>query len=241
MSLVSLVTGAGSGIGAAVVAALAGRGDRVVGVDLAAEAVRRAAPQADPVSGDVTDPADCAAAVELAVTRYGRLDAVVACAGVELGGPAEELAPEVFRRVVEVNLTGVFLTVQAAGRQLIRQGDGGSIVLIGSVNSTVALAGQAAYAASKGGVLMLGRALAVDWARYGIRVNVLGPGVVDTPMSARSLADPERRAALLSRIPAGRPAAPAEIAAVAAFLTSPAASYVSGGYLPVDGGWLANG
>ena len=241
MSLVSLVTGAGSGIGAAVVAALAGRGDRVVGVDLAAEAVRRAAPQADPVSGDVTDPADCAAAVELAVTRYGRLDAVVACAGVELGGPAEELAPEVFRRVVEVNLTGVFLTVQAAGRQLIRQGDGGSIVLIGSVNSTVALAGQAAYAASKGGVLMLGRALAVDWARYGIRVNVLGPGVVDTPMSARSLADPERRAALMSRIPAGRPAAPAEIAAVAAFLTSPAASYVSGGYLPVDGGWLANG
>ncbi|MBA2530315.1 MAG: SDR family oxidoreductase, partial [Euzebyales bacterium] len=98
-----------------------------------------------------------------------------------------------------------------------------------------------AYAASKGGVLLLGRALAVDWAPHGITVNVVGPGVTDTPMSARSLADPDRRDALLARIPLGRPADAADVAGVIAFLVSPQAAYMTGAFVAVDGGWLARG
>jgi NAD(P)-dependent dehydrogenase (short-subunit alcohol dehydrogenase family) len=122
---------------------------------------------------------------------------------------------------------------------MIAAGTGGRIVLIGSINSRIALAGQAAYCASKGGVAMLGAALAVDWAQHGITVNTVGPGVVDTPMSAASLADPARRAMLMGNTPLGRPAAPSEIAAVVAFLASDDASYMTGAYVPVDGGWLA--
>ena len=121
---------------------------------------------------------------------------------------------------------------------MIAAGNGGRIVLIGSINSRIALAGQAAYCSSKGGVAMLGAALAVDWARHGIAVNTIGPGVVDTPMSAASLGEGDRRAMLMGRTPLGRPAAPGEIAAVVSFLTSPDASYMTGAYVPVDGGWL---
>ena len=128
---------------------------------------------------------------------------------------------------------------RAAAAAMQDGGHGGAIVLVGSINSQVALPGSTAYASSKGGVLMLGRALAVDLAPLGIRVNVLGPGVTDTPMSAASLADPERRRTLMGRTPLGRPADPREIAAVAAFLTSEEAGYLTGAFVPVDGGWLA--
>ncbi len=141
--------------------------------------------------------------------------------------------------MLAVNVTGGFLTARAAARAMIDGGHGGSMVLVGSINSAVVVVeGQAAYAASKGAVLMLGKALAVDWAPYGIRVNVVGPGVTDTPMSAGSLADPERRKRYLRRIPLGRPAQAEEIAAVAAFLLSPGAAYMTGAFVPVDGGWL---
>ena len=105
----------------------------------------------------------------------------------------------------------------------------------------MALPGQAAYAASKGGVLLLGRALAVDWAPHGINVNVIGPGVTRTAMNADFLADPAQAEPLLARIPFRRPASPEEIAAVIAFLASEQASYLTGAYVPVDGGWLAAG
>jgi NAD(P)-dependent dehydrogenase (short-subunit alcohol dehydrogenase family) len=156
-----------------------------------------------------------------------------------LQAPADQLTDDVWRRVIDVNLSGTFWCARAAGRAMIASDNGGQIVLIGSINSRIALPGQAAYCSSKGGVAMLGAALAVDWAARGITVNTVGPGVVDTPMSAKSLADPAGRAMLMSRTPLGRPAAPEEIAAVVAFLTSPEASYITGAYIPVDGGWLA--
>jgi NAD(P)-dependent dehydrogenase (short-subunit alcohol dehydrogenase family) len=239
---VSLVTGAGSGIGAAVAAALAERGDRVACADIdggAAEVVAAALPEGLAVTADVSDEADCGRMVEATVDRFGDLDAVVACAGVEIGGHALETDADAFRRVLEVNLTGSFLTAREAARAMRDRGHGGAIVLVGSIVSQIALAGSAAYAASKGGVLMLGRALAVDLAPLGIRVNVIGPGVTDTPMSAGSLADPERREALMGRTPLRRPAEPREVAAVAAFLTAEGSSYVTGAFVPVDGGWLA--
>lgn len=232
------MTGAGSGIGRAVATALARRGDQVVCADIDEAAAAATASSAGPLARaahlDVTDPAACDEVIGGAAA-----DVLVACAGIELGGPADELADEAWRRVVDVNLSGVFWTARAAGRAMIARGRGGRIVLIGSVNSRVALEGQAAYCASKGGVAMLGQALAVDWAHHGITVNTVGPGVVDTPMSAASLSSPERRSMLMAKIPMRRPASADEIAAVVAFLTSAAASYVTGAYVPVDGGWLA--
>jgi NAD(P)-dependent dehydrogenase (short-subunit alcohol dehydrogenase family) len=241
---VSLVTGAGSGIGAATAAALAARGDVVVCVDVDPAAARHTAAalgQAEAVTLDVRDEAGWATVTAGVVERHGRLDVAVACAGVQVTAPAHELALDDFERVVGVNLTGVFLTCRAAARAMLAGGHGGKLVLVGSVNSAVALPGQAAYAASKGGVLLLGRALAVDWAPHGINVNVVGPGVTATAMNAAFLADPAQSQPLLARIPLGRPASPAEIAAVIAFLASDAAGYMTGAYVPVDGGWLASG
>ena len=239
---VALVTGAGSGIGASVVRCLARRGDRVACVDIDGD---RAADVAAGVGGsialaaDVTDETQCEAMIAATLDRFGDLDTAVTCAGIEKGGDSLDFDIDTFRRVVDVNLTGSFLTARESARAMTAQGHGGTIVLIGSINSKVVLPGTAAYASSKGGVLLLGQALAVDFARHGIRVNTIGPGVTDTPMSADSLANPPRRAKLMARTPLDRPAHPDEIAEVVAFLTSDASSFMTGAFVPVDGGWLA--
>ncbi|CAN5356827.1 SDR family oxidoreductase [soil metagenome] len=240
----AVVTGAGSGIGAATAAVLARERMSVVCADLdlaAAERVAAALPVAAAVEVDVRDESACERMAATALERFGSVDVLVACAGIEEQGQGDALALASFERVVGVNLTGSFLSARAAARVMIAQGRGGRIVLIGSINSTIALPGQAAYAASKGGVLMLGRALAVDWAAHDIGVNIVGPGVTDTPMSAASLADPERRERLLSHVPLRRAARPDEIAEVIAFLAGGRSSYMTGSFVPVDGGWLATG
>ena len=217
---VSIVTGAASGIGRACAAALASRGDAVVCADVDGDGARATAAGLDgamAVQVDVADPASCDAMVTAAVEALGRLDVLVAAAGIERAAPAHELDDDTWLSTLAVNLSGVFWCARAAARAMLA-GDGGRMVLIGSINSQMAMAGQAAYCASKGGVLMLGRALAVDWGPHGICVNIVGPGVVDTPMSARSLADPQRRARLMDRTPLGRPAQAEEIASVIEFL-----------------------
>jgi NAD(P)-dependent dehydrogenase (short-subunit alcohol dehydrogenase family) len=238
---VSIVTGAASGIGRACAVALAARGDRLVCADLDGDGARATAADLDgaiAVAVDVASSADCDAMVAAALEAFGGVDVLVAAAGIEKAAPGHELDDETWLATIAVNLNGVFWCARAAARAMLA-GGGGRMVLIGSINSQMAMAGQAAYCASKGGVLMLGRALAVDWGGQGIAVNVVGPGVVDTPMSARSLADPERRSRLMSRTPLGRPAQADEIASVVEFLTSPRAGFVTGAYVPVDGGWLA--
>lgn len=240
---VAVVTGAGSGIGAATCSALAAGGVSVACLDLDGDAAAATAERLDDaiaIAVDVTSESGVQDAFDAVVARWGRVDAAVACAGIEVHGVGHELDVATFRAIHDVNVTGSLHLARSAARAMMAAGDGGRIVLIGSINSQVALPGQAAYASSKGAVLLLGRALAVDWAPHGITVNVVGPGVTDTPMSAASLADPERSAQLLARIPLGRAARPAEIAAVIDFLASPAASYVTGAFLPVDGGWLAH-
>jgi NAD(P)-dependent dehydrogenase (short-subunit alcohol dehydrogenase family) len=238
---VSIVTGAASGIGAACVRRLAARGDVVVGVDLAPDVdVRvRDLGGALGVAADVSSSAACDAAVATAVDGFGRVDHLVAAAGIELTAPAHEMDDDTWSRVQRVNVDGSFFMARALGRHLIATGRPGSVVLIGSINSAMAMPGQVAYVSSKGAVLQLGRGLAVDWGRHGIRVNVVGPGVIDTPLNARSFADPQRIAYYAGRAPLGRHGEPAEVASVVAFLTSEDASYMTGAFVAVDGGWLA--
>jgi NAD(P)-dependent dehydrogenase (short-subunit alcohol dehydrogenase family) len=239
---VAIVTGAGSGIGAATARALSERGDRVVCADVRLEAAKQTADglsDAIAVEVDVSSSASCDRMVEEAVARLGDVDSIVTCAGVEKHGAGHEFSEEDFDWIMSVNLKGTWLSARSAVRSMIKAGHGGTVVMIGSINSVVGNPGASAYCASKGGVLMLGKTLALDWAPFGVRVNIIGPGVVDTPMSARSLADPQKRARMMERTPLGRPAPPSEIASVAAFLTSPASSFMTGAYVPVDGGTLA--
>lgn len=236
----ALVTGAGSGIGNAVASVLAARGHRVLCVDYDAESAERAAASiegAEPFALDVRDEEGTDRAVA-AATRLGPLSAVVTCAGANTKATAHEMAIDAFRMVMDVNVAGTFLTCRAAARQMIADGTAGSMVLIGSINSVVALANQAAYATSKSAVLMLGKVMAIDWAPYGIRVNVVGPGLTRTPMAAGMLADDDKMAWAMNRIPMKRVAEPVDIADVCAFLLSDAARHVTGTFLPVDGGWM---
>lgn len=222
---------------------MAARGDRVVCADVDTASAERTAAELGPatmaVTVDVSAATSCDAMVAATLEAFGRVDVLANCAGIERGAPAHELSDDDWAATLAVNLSGSFFAARAVAQPMIEHGTGGRVVLIGSINSQVALPGAAAYCASKGGVLMLGRALALDWAPYNIAVNVVGPGVTDTPMSAGSLADDERRARFLGRIPLARPADPSEIAHVVAYLASPGASYVTGAYVPVDGGWLA--
>lgn len=239
---VAIVTGAGSGIGAATALALAGRGDRVVCADVkldSAEQTANALPDAIAVEVDVSSGASCDRMIEEAVRKFGDVNSIVTCAGVEKHGLGHEFSEADFDWIMDVNLKGTWLSARAAVRAMIKAGHGGTVVMIGSINSVVGNPGASAYCASKGGVLMLGKTLALDWAPFGVRVNIIGPGVVDTPMSARSLADPQKRARMMEKTPLGRPAPPSEIASVVAFLTSDASSFMTGAYLPVDGGTLA--
>jgi len=239
---VAIITGAGSGIGAATARTLSERGDQVVCADVkldAANQIAAALPDAMAVEVDVSSGASCDRMVEEAVRKFGDVDSIVTCAGVEKHGLGHEFSEEDFDWIMGVNLKGTWLSARAAVRAMIKAGHGGTVVMIGSINSVVGNPGASAYCASKGGVLMLGKTLALDWAPFGVRVNIIGPGVVDTPMSARSLADPEKRARMMDKTPLGRPAPPREIASVVAFLTSDASSFMTGAYLPVDGGTLA--
>jgi NAD(P)-dependent dehydrogenase (short-subunit alcohol dehydrogenase family) len=239
---VAIVTGAGSGIGAATAIALSDRGDHVVCADVVLDAAKRTAKtirEGIAVEVDVSSAASCDRMVEVALKRFGAVNSIVTCAGVEKHGAGHELSEEDWDRIIDVNLKGTWLSARSAVKAMIEAGKGGTVVMIGSINSVVGNPGASAYCASKGGVLMLGKTLALDWAPFGIRVNIVGPGVVDTPMSAKSLADPEKRAKMMEKTPLGRPAPPSEIASVIAFLTSGASSFMTGAYVPVDGGTLA--
>ncbi len=245
-----VITGGGSGIGRAITLECARRGWTVAVLDIDAEAagtvaacaLEQGARSATAHHCDVSDEPSVRT-VFAAISALAPIRGVVANAGIEHNAPVHELELGDWQRTIDVNLTGVFLTCKHALRGMLEHGTAASIVCTSSPAAFVGFAGgsNAAYAASKGGVLLLGRALAVDWAPHGITVNVVGPGVTDTPMSARSLADPDRRDALLARIPLGRPADAADVAGVIAFLVSPQAAYMTGAFVAVDGGWLARG
>jgi NAD(P)-dependent dehydrogenase (short-subunit alcohol dehydrogenase family) len=245
----ALVTGAARGIGLATVERLATEGARVALVDVDERALRDAATALrdaghDPLAApaDVSDERAVASAVAAAVEAFGGLDVVVANAAVQFVGDddrADRLDLEVWRRTLDVNLTGAFLTAKHGIRALLRSG-GGAVVCVASPAGGYGLApGLDAYSASKAGVSGLVKVLAADYAREDIRVNGVWPGITETPMNAWWMSDPARRAEVLAPVPLGRPGRAQEVAAVVAFLASRDAAYVTGALWAVDGGLTA--
>jgi NAD(P)-dependent dehydrogenase (short-subunit alcohol dehydrogenase family) len=234
----ALVTGAAGGIGTAVAEALARAGALVVCAD---EVRPTSAPAgSEIVVCDLVEPGAAARSVATAVERLGGLRVVVNCVGLLVPNrPAEDVEPAEWERSFAVNATAVFAVCRAAGRAMIAAGSGGAITNVTSLAELAALPHQAAYTASKGALASLTRSLAIDWAPYGIRVNAIAPGPVETAMTAALHADPAVRAQLLRRIPLGRIGRPSDVADAALYLSSPAAGYVTGHTLVVDGGWRA--
>ena len=242
----AIVSGAGSGIGAATCRVLAEQGLAVACLDVDSNAAQRTAADIEvalALEVDVTDAEAVDAAVAEAVELWGHLDVAVGAAGIGgrgRGGLAHEMSLDGFREIQQVNVDGCLHLARSAAIAMRDRGEGGRIVLVGSINSQIALPAQSGYVTSKGAVLQLGRALAIDWAPDEIAVNIVGPGITATAMTEATLTDPARTKRILDRVPLGRPADPREIAEVIAFLASPAASYMTGAYVPVDGGWLAH-
>jgi gluconate 5-dehydrogenase len=241
-----LVTGGGGGLGSVMAAGLAAAGAAVAVADLDAERASGVARAVEAAGGravaerlDVTD----ALAVERAVDRVsaslGPIDGLVNAAGITRRGPAADFPRADWDRILAVNLTGTFLCCQAAGRRMLARGRG-AIVNVASIAGHIGLPGTIAYIAAKGGVVMLTRGLAVEWARHGVRVNALAPSWFATDMGNLIEREPEYRDRVLRRVPLGRMGRPEELVGATVFLLSDAASMVTGHVLAVDGGVLAS-
>lgn len=233
---VVLVTGAGSGIGAACSARFADEGATVAGIDVND-------PTGGPVDAgwvaDVREDGAVSAAVGAVVERYGRIDGLVNAAGVSGFGGVHELEEAEWDRVVDINLKGTYLVSRHVFRHMLEAGSG-SVVNLSSIEGVVGFPSQAAYNASKGGVLLLTRNMAADGGRHGVRVNCLCPGLIETPMTAM-LDDPafgQLKERFVDHHLLGRPGKPEEVAAAALFLLSDDASFVTAHALAVDGGFL---
>ena len=244
-----IVTGAGSGIGRAIALRLAEEGGRVLCVDLTGETaaetadlITAASGEAEAVTADVSDSGAVARYTAICAERFGRVDVVVNNAGVNLPGVFHEVSDETVDRTLSVNVKGPLFGCRAAIPYMLEQG-GGSLVNVASVNGLVSEPFLAVYSASKGAVVMLTKGVALDYAKQGIRCNVICPGWVDTPIN-------HRHAEMLGGLqqvydtidsfqPIGRPGEPVEIAHVALWLASDEASFMTGAVLSVDGGMTA--
>ncbi|MFE1597636.1 SDR family NAD(P)-dependent oxidoreductase [Methylobacterium sp. ID0610] len=240
---IALVTGAAQGIGYACAEAIAESGARVVLADVKAEEVAAAAERlgggAVAMPCDMGDPDQVAALFARIAAEVGAPSILVNNAGIALPGDFLDTSLDQFRRVIDVNLVGVFLATQHAAKAMIANGIPGAIVNMSSINAVLAIPTIAAYCASKGGVMQLTKATALALAPHGIRVNAVGPGSIDTSMMASVNANPEAIRTVMSRTPLKRLGSAREIADVVAFLVSEKAGYITGETIYVDGGRAA--
>jgi glucose 1-dehydrogenase len=243
---VTVVTGSSSGIGEAIALAFAANGAAVVvnysrhedAAQKVLERIEGAGGKGLVVGADVSDPKEVEAMVQQATDAFGRLDIMVNNAGMEHKMPFLETPFEVWQETIAVNLTGAWLGCQAAAKQMVAQGEGGRIINVSSVHEDLAMPTNAPYCATKGGVRMLMRTLAVELAPHKITVNNIAPGAIETPMDAPLEQNPDEMKELLSEIPLGRMGKPEEVANLALFLASDDSSYVTGSTLFVDGGMI---
>jgi len=240
---VALVTGASAGLGAAVAAALAEAGADVAchgntrAPDATCALVKAAGRRALSVTGDLSDKESPRRIVTQVLDEFGRLDVLINNAGTIRRAPAVDYSEEDWASVIEVNLSSVFRLSQLAGRHMVERGSG-KIVNVASLLSFQGGVTVPAYAASKGGVAQLTKALANEWASKGVNVNAIAPGYMRTDNTAALQADETRNRQILERIPAGRWGEAQDLAGAAVFLSSPASDYINGHVLVVDGGWM---
>jgi 2-deoxy-D-gluconate 3-dehydrogenase len=234
----ALVTGGSGGLGRAMAEALADGGARVA-IAGRSDRVFQSADElgALPLQADLSKRGEAAALVPTAIDALGGLDILVNNAGAQRRHPAEDFPIEDWDYVLSVNLNAVWLLAQAAGRHMLQHG-GGKIINLASEMSYFGGFTIPAYAASKGGVAQLTKALSNEWAGRGINVNAIAPGYMDTEMNAALVGNPGREPLILSRVPAGRWGRPADLKGIVLFLASSASDYLHGAIIPVDGGYL---
>jgi NAD(P)-dependent dehydrogenase (short-subunit alcohol dehydrogenase family) len=242
----ALVTGGSRGLGLGVALALAHAGADIAlaarsrdDLEKAGELVRSAGRRAELLEADISDALACAQAVKEAAARFSRLDVLVNAAGMNIRQPASTFTPADFDRLMSVNLKGAFFASQAAA-EVFRARGGGAILNITSIASETALPNIALYAMSKGGLRQMTRALALEWAKDGIRVNAVAPGRFWTAMTDAVFSDPALYESATAVIPQGRPGVPSDLAGAALLLCSEAGSYITGQTIVVDGGWLSS-
>ena len=243
---VAIVTGAATGIGQAIAIRFAKEGAAVV-VDYVGkpdapseteEAIAKLGGKSIGVAADVSKSDEVQNLIDSAVKAFGKVDIVVNNAGVEKKIPFVDYPFDELRKILDINLIGPFLVCQTAARQMIKQGHGGRLINISSVHEDLPMPTNAAYCASKGGLRMLARTIAVELGKDNITVNNIGPGAVYTPIDADIEAKPEMEKALMGEIPLNRWAKPEEIAGLAVYLASDEAAYVTGSTYFIDGGML---
>ena len=243
----AFVTGASQGLGQVIAIALAREGfdlaisGRSTGtLQATVQAVQALGRQVLPVALDLREQAAIEAAMAAAVSAFGRIDVLVNNAGLALRRTALEVSRDEFEELIGVMLTGTFFMSQQMGRHLVAQKRPGCILNLASTHGLVGLAERSTYGIAKGGIVQMTRMLAIEWAEHGIRVNSLAPGTVNTPSRAEYFrANPEAGQRMLMRVPLGRFATPEEVGAAVIYLTSPAAAYITGQTLLLDGGLTA--